>query len=84
MLADWVPPDTESLSAEHVEKLIQFEPEIVIIGSGWTQRRPPNEFVFGLARRGVGLEIMDTGAACRTFNILLAEGRRIVALLTLD
>ena len=84
MVVDWVPPDTESLSLEHVERLIRFEPEIVIVGSGWAQRRPPNEFVFALARQGIGLEVMDTGAACRTFNILLAEGRRIVAFLTLD
>ena len=84
ILRDWFPADIESLTEEDLDKILQLEPDMVIIGTGWTPRRPPNEFLFALARRGIGLETMDTSAACRTFNILLAEDRRVVALLVLD
>ncbi len=83
IIRDWSPPQIDSLSEDEIEKIMELQPEIVILGGGSVQRRPPNEFIYALARRGIGLEIMDTGAACRTFNILLAEGRRLVALLTL-
>lgn len=83
IIRDWSPPQIDSLSEDEIEKIMELQPEIVILGGGSVQRRPPNEFIYALARRGIGLEIMDTGAACRTFNILLAESRRLVALLTL-
>ena len=84
VIEDWQLPEIESLGADHVPAILDFEPEIVIVGTGWTACRPRNEFLFALARAGVGLESMDTGAACRTFNILVAEDRRVVALLALD
>jgi uncharacterized protein len=57
---------------------------MLILGTGWRQCLPPRDLMFGLARRGIGLEMMDTPAACRTFNILIAEGRRPAAILLLD
>ncbi len=84
LIRDWFPADMEAMTEQDLGQILSLEPEIVILGTGTTPRRPPTEFLYALARRGVGLETMDTGAACRTFNILLAEGRRIVALLLLD
>lgn len=84
IIDEWQMPDVESLAAEHVAAILAFEPEVVLLGSGWQVRQPANEFLFALARAGVGLETMETGAACRTFNILVAEGRRVVALLETD
>jgi len=55
--------------------------EIVLLGTGETQRFPHPRLTQGLGARGVGLDVMNTRAACRTFNILLAEGRRVAAAL---
>lgn len=84
IVRDWVIPDIDQLSSSHAERIVKFAPEIVLLGTGWRPQQPPNEFLFTLARAGVGLEAMETGAACRTFNILVAEGRQLVALLQLD
>jgi len=69
------------LGEEDLEPLLDTQPEVIVVGTGWSPARPPRELVFSMARRGIGLEIMDTPAACRTFNILVAEGRRPAALL---
>jgi len=67
-----------------LEELLVRQPEIVIFGTGWSPRRPPRELVFAMARRGIGFETMDTPAACRTFNILLGEGRDAAAVLIIS
>ena len=58
-----------------------LEVEIVLIGTGRTQSFPAAEVYRACTGRGVGLEVMSTPAACRTYNILLGEGRRIAACL---
>jgi len=58
-------------------------PELVILGTGRRQRFPRTELIAPLVRAGIGWEVMDTGAACRTFNVLVAEGRRVAAALLL-
>ncbi|MDX1481603.1 MAG: MTH938/NDUFAF3 family protein [Woeseiaceae bacterium] len=77
-------PPIDELAVADLESLLGTEPEILLLGTGWAQRQPQREFVFGMARRGIGLEVMDTPAACRTFNVLVAEGRRTAALLVID
>lgn len=77
-------PEIRDLGVADLESLLDTDPEIVLIGTGWTQRQPQRELIFAMARRGVGLEVMDTPAACRTFNILVSEGRRTAALLVID
>ncbi len=84
VIADWASPDVDRLEMADLEPLLALEPEIVVLGTGWSQALPPRELVFAMARRGIGLEVMDTPAACRTFNILVAEGRRPAAILTID
>ena len=71
----------EGLHERDLEFLLSKQPEIVIVGSGWQSRRPPRDLVFAMARRGIGFESMDTPAACRTFNILVSEGRDVAAIL---
>lgn len=71
------------LTAAHTAAIVALEPEIVLLGTGARQVFPPAEFGAQFLRAGIGFEVMDTGAACRTFNVLVAEDRRVVALLLL-
>jgi uncharacterized protein len=64
-------------------RLMSLEPELVLIGTGSRQQFPDGTFGAKFLRAGVGYEVMDTGAACRTFNVLVSEGRRVVAVLLL-
>lgn len=71
----------DSLSESDVERLLADGTEIVLLGTGNSAVFPPRELTFAMARRGIGFEVMDTRAACRTFNILISEGRRPAAIL---
>jgi len=75
----WSPPHLEGLRAEHLEALLSEAPEVVLLGTGQRLRFPAPEVSAPLVRAGVGMEVMDSGAACRTYNILASEGRRVVA-----
>ena len=74
----------EQLTAEHFALLAGMKPELVIFGSGDRLRFPPPAFLRGLMEQRIGLETMDTLAACRTYNILAGEGRHVVAALLID
>lgn len=76
--------DVTALDERQLDALLGEDPEIVILGTGFESRRPPRELHFALARRGIGFETMDTPAACRTFNILLSEGRDVAAILIIQ
>jgi uncharacterized protein len=76
---DWPPQRLEELEVEHMQALLALEPEIVILGTGERLRFPPPELRRVFAERGIGLEVMDTAAACRTYNIIALEGRRVAA-----
>ena len=71
----------DALTEADFAALLEHAPEIVLLGSGATLRFPHPRLTRALAEAGVGLEVMDTPAACRTFNILAAEGRKVVAAL---
>ncbi len=77
----WDAPDFDTLGADHFERLLALQPEVVLLGTGERQRFPHPRLTAALARAGVGLEVMDTRAACRTYNILVSEGRRVLAAL---
>ena len=81
VLAPWDCPDFAALRVDHFERLAALEPELVIFGSGPTLRFPPPALLGSLYARRIGLETMDTQAACRTYNFLVGEGRRAVAAL---
>ena len=74
-------PDLADLGWSDLELLHGTDVTILIIGTGRTQRLPAPGLYAELAERGVGLEVMDSAAACRTYNILLGEGRQVAALI---
>lgn len=79
----WPDRPVPALDIDYLSPILQHLPELVILGSGWSHTFAPRELTFALARRGIGLEVMDTPAACRTFNILISEGRLPAAILYL-
>ena len=83
LVAGFVPPPLEDLAMSHFEVLLADEPELLILGTGQRTVFPPRELTFAFARRRIGLEVMDTAAAARTFNVLAGEGRRLAAVLYL-
>lgn len=78
---DWAPERFEEMESTHFEGILSWEPEIVLIGTGRSQRFPAVAIRRLFADRGIGMEAMDTAAACRTYNIILLEGRRVAAAL---
>ena len=80
LIPDWAPSLGE-LHPSHLEALRELEPEILLLGTGARQRFPAPECLAVFLQQGIGVEVMDTAAACRTYNILLGEGRRVVAAL---
>ena len=75
----WAVGSFESLIAADFGFIAELKPEIVIFGTGTLQRFPQSELARALAASGAGVEVMDSRAACRTFNILATEGRKVVA-----
>ncbi len=73
----------EELKASHFERLAELDVELVIFGSGQRIRFPAPEMVQALYSKRIGLETMDTQAACRTYNFLAGEGRKVAAALLL-
>jgi len=81
VIADWRPVSVDDLLESDLEALLALKPELVLLGTGAVQRFPPVSIRGVFARRGVALEVMDLGAACRTFNILVQEERSVSAAL---
>ena len=81
---DWSAADFEHLSAEHFAELARLGVEIVLLGTGARQRFPHPRLTAPLGAARVGLEVMDTKAACRTYNILVAEERRVALALLFE
>ena len=83
LITDWEPQSFAELRAAHLEAILALAPELILLGTGATQRFAPPAMRAALAERGVGLESMELGAACRTFNVLVQEERRVAAALFL-
>jgi uncharacterized protein len=81
---DWSADDFEHLSAEHFAELARLGVEIVLLGTGRRQRFPHPRLTAPLGAARIGLEVMDTKAACRTYNILVAEERRVALALLFE
>ena len=81
LITDWPPQAAEHLALAHIELLALTGMEVILIGTGRSLRFPAAEQLAPLARAQIGWEIMDTGAACRTYNILVSEGRKVAAAL---
>lgn len=77
----WPAKDFETLGTEHFAQLVALRPEVVVFGSGPRLRFAPPALLRPLIEARIGFETMDTAAACRTYNVLFAEGRSVVAAL---
>lgn len=80
----WGAAQFEKLSRAHFEAIAALEPELMLFGSGRRLRFAKPEWLGPLMSRRIGIETMDTAAACRTYNLLVAEGRRVVAALLVE
>ena len=76
-----LPPERDRFTMAATEKILARKPELALLGTGARLQFPDRRALAPLQEAGIGVEVMDTAAACRTFNILLAEGRRVVAAL---
>jgi uncharacterized protein len=83
VLEGWHPPAVDALTIGDFEDLLALRPEVVLLGTGERQRLPPPALYEAFAARGIGLEVMDNRAACRTYNVLLGEFREVAVALML-
>ncbi len=83
VISDWQAKPVAELADSDFAVLLETAPEIMLLGTGPDNVFPPRELIFAFARRGIGLECMDTAAAARTFNVLANEGRQVAAVLYL-
>jgi uncharacterized protein len=81
LIEDWRPREMSELGIEDLAPALALQPEVLLIGSGARQVFPAPRLLAALYRSKVGFEVMNTGAACRTYNVMLAEGRAVVAAL---
>jgi uncharacterized protein len=79
----WTPRSVEELRAEHLGALFELAPEVVVLSTGAKQLFPRAALRAEFATRRIGLEVMEIGAACRTYNVLVGEERRVMAALLL-
>jgi len=84
LIADWPPRSIADLTQTHLAAVFALGPQVVLLGTGARQRFPEARILAAAARAGIGLEVMDTAAACRTYNVLLAEERQVAAALILE
>jgi uncharacterized protein len=83
LVEGWPVTSAAQLDVAAVDALAALTPEVVLLGTGARQVFPPREAQAALLRRRIGLEVMDNAAACRTYNLLAGEGRRVVAAIML-
>ena len=83
LIPQWTPADFDSLTVADFERLAGLDAEIILLGTGQRLRFPHPELMRPLIQAQKGLEVMDLQAACRTYNILAAEGRKVAAALLL-
>lgn len=81
IIQDWKPAAFSELSIADFEPAIALDPEIILFGTGERQRFPDNALMTEIMRQDIAFEVMDTAAACRTFNVLVSEFREVVAAL---
>jgi uncharacterized protein len=81
IIEDWRPASLEDLTENDLQPLLAAKPSLVLLGTGATHRFAPAPIRGVFVKNGVGLETMDLGAACRTFNVLVQEQRRVCAAL---
>ncbi len=81
IIEKWRPRRFEDLVAEDFQQLTSLKPDMVLLGTGLKQAFPSPSLYYSMISSGIGIEFMTTAAACRTYNVLLSEGRNIAAAL---
>lgn len=81
---EWSTATVSTLTEADIQVLLALDTEIILLGTGNRLRFPPGALLRPFAQAGIGLEVMDLQAACRTYNILAAEGRKVAAALLFD
>jgi uncharacterized protein len=81
LILDWAPENVAALTVAQLAPIFELQPDVVLLGTGAKQTFPAGAVRQAFAARNVGLEVMDLGAACRTYNILVQEERRVAAVL---
>ncbi len=81
LISPWEAGNLETLTFESFAALITLKPAVVVFGSGAKFRFPDMRIMAAFSQAGIGFEVMDTGAACRTYNVLMSEGRNVAAAL---
>jgi uncharacterized protein len=84
VIGNWPEKPVRDLVEADFAQLLDAGADVIVIGTGAANIFPPRDLVFAMARRGIGLEVMDTKAAARTFNVLAGEGRPVAAVLYPD
>jgi len=89
LISDWLSISNEKLSMDNLtekdfERIVALKPEVVLLGTGKTHRFLHPKTIALLTKNGISLECMSTSAACRTYNILMSEGRKVAAALLLN
>ena len=83
LMRDWPPRNVEDLAIAHLAPIFELAPEVVVLSTGATQKFPRAALRAEFAMRRIGLEIMEVGAACRTYNVLVSEERRVLGAILL-
>lgn len=83
-ITEWPVQSFESLEPDHFAQMVALGPELILIGTGSKQRFPKPELLKALILAKIGFEMMDSQAACRTYNILVGEGRRVLLALIVE
>lgn len=84
VINDWHVADFDALSNSHFEAIAQHQPEVVLLGTGATHRFIHPKLIAALTDANIAVECMTTDAACRTYNILMSEGRKVAAALIIS
>lgn len=84
LIENWSVTSYKILALQHMDEIIEWQPELILLGTGIEAGFQNYELLSYLATKNIGLEIMDTGAACRSYNLLIDEGRNVVACLFLN
>ena len=83
LIENWPPQRFEDITLESLQAALALEPEILVIGTGSAMHFPEARLIADIQQRGIGLEVLDTAAACRTYNVLVSENRKVAAALLL-
>ncbi|GMQ88099.1 MAG: Mth938-like domain-containing protein [Gammaproteobacteria bacterium] len=84
IVPDWRPQQVTDITEQDFDTILSLQAEIIVLGTGTRLCFPSAQLTAYVLATGTGLEVMDTSAACRTYNILLSENRRVVAALLLN